>query len=63
VGDYVISACNVGATIAGTGEESYGAYFQRGNNYPFPNTGTITTLTGYFEPERLNDQRPDVSAF
>jgi hypothetical protein len=22
--------------IAGTGEESYGAYFQRGNNYPFP---------------------------
>ncbi|MDR0607323.1 MAG: hypothetical protein LBG52_03005 [Candidatus Peribacteria bacterium] len=45
MGDYVISACNVGASIAGTGKESYGAYFQRGNNYPFPTTGGVMTGT------------------
>ena len=43
VGDFVIAACNVGATVAGTGATSYGHYFQRGNNYGFPNTGTVTT--------------------
>jgi hypothetical protein len=35
LGDYTIAACNIGTTIAGTGEESYGAYFQWGNNYGF----------------------------
>jgi hypothetical protein len=40
---YTISACNIGATTAGTGETSYGSLFQRGNNYGFPSTGTITT--------------------
>jgi hypothetical protein len=35
IGDYTLAACNVGSSVAGTGEESYGAYFQWGNNYPF----------------------------
>jgi hypothetical protein len=38
IGDYLISACNVGSSVAGTGAESYGAYFQWGNNYPFTNS-------------------------
>lgn len=29
IGNYVVSACNVGATKAGTGEESYGNYYSR----------------------------------
>lgn len=33
-------ACNLGSSVAGTGVSSYGAYFQRGNNYAFPNAGT-----------------------
>ncbi|MDR0606967.1 MAG: hypothetical protein LBG52_01130 [Candidatus Peribacteria bacterium] len=43
VGTYTIAACNVGATQAGTGSASYGDQFQWGNNYPFPNTGSIPT--------------------
>jgi hypothetical protein len=38
IGNYTISACNVGATTAGTGTSSYGSLFQRGNNYPFSNS-------------------------
>ncbi|MDR0369317.1 MAG: hypothetical protein LBH96_01970 [Candidatus Peribacteria bacterium] len=40
---YTISACNVGTNIAGTGEESYGSYFQWGNNYPFSDTILFTS--------------------
>jgi len=29
IGDIKIAACNVGATEAGTGEDSYGYHFQR----------------------------------
>ncbi|MDD3144658.1 MAG: prepilin-type N-terminal cleavage/methylation domain-containing protein [Candidatus Gracilibacteria bacterium] len=35
VGSYTISACNIGATIAGTGLISYGEYFQWGRNKGF----------------------------
>jgi hypothetical protein len=45
IGAYTIAACNIGATVAGTGSASYGYYFQRGNNYGFANTGSITTST------------------
>ncbi len=41
VGKYTIQACNVGSTIAGTGPDSYGYHFQRGNNYGF--SGTVGT--------------------
>jgi hypothetical protein len=43
VGSYTIKACNVGASVAGTGVASYGSYFQRGNNFGFATTGTIPT--------------------
>ena len=29
----IIRACNEGATQVGVGPDSYGSYFQRGNNY------------------------------
>jgi hypothetical protein len=37
----MISACNVGTSLAGTGSASYGSYFQRGNNYGFATTGNV----------------------
>jgi surface protein len=51
---YKIAACNVGASVAGTGEASYGWYFQRGNNFGFWNgiaeqtdmAGKATFITG-----------------
>jgi hypothetical protein len=43
IGAYTIAKCNVGAGEAGTGSASYGYYFQRGNNYGFPNIGEVTT--------------------
>jgi surface protein len=42
VGSQKIAACNVGASTAGTGVASYGNYFQRGNNFGFVNTGTVS---------------------
>jgi hypothetical protein len=42
IGDYTISACNVGASKAGTGSASYGSFFQWGNNYRFASVGGIT---------------------
>ena len=36
IGDIRIASCNVGATVAGTGENSYGYHFQRGRNVGFP---------------------------
>jgi hypothetical protein len=33
IGDYTISACNVGTNVAGTGIASYGNLYQWGNNY------------------------------
>ena len=39
---YTLANKNVWASIAGTGIASYGYYFQRGNNYGFPNTGTVS---------------------
>ncbi|MDR2541172.1 MAG: hypothetical protein LBD11_05405 [Candidatus Peribacteria bacterium] len=45
IGNYTISACNVGTSIAGLGSASYGAMFQRGNNYGFPSVGTISTTS------------------
>ncbi|MDR0281780.1 MAG: hypothetical protein LBI53_00155 [Candidatus Peribacteria bacterium] len=41
VGNYTIQACNLGSIIAGTGSDSYGYRFQRGNNYGF--SGTVGT--------------------
>ena len=43
IGNFVVSACNLGSTVAGTGQDSYGHLFQRGNNYGFPSAGTVTT--------------------
>jgi hypothetical protein len=34
IGNYTLAACNIGANQAGTGEESYGDYYQRGINTP-----------------------------
>jgi hypothetical protein len=45
IGAYTIKACNVGASTAGIGIDSYGCYFQRGNNYGFANTGNILVNT------------------
>jgi hypothetical protein len=43
IGDYAIASCNVGASVAGTGAASYGNYFQRGNNFGFPASGSLST--------------------
>jgi hypothetical protein len=40
---FVLAACNVGAIQAGTGETSYGSWFQWGNNYGFENNATTIT--------------------
>lgn len=39
---FYVQPCNVGAEIVGTGPESYGSYFQRGNNYPMGDYKTMT---------------------
>ncbi len=39
------AACNVGATKAGTGVESYGSFFQWGRNLPFASTGSVKIIT------------------
>ena len=47
IGGITIAACNVGATAlyAGTNAAAnYGHFFQRGNNYGFPNAGTIASV-------------------
>jgi hypothetical protein len=41
----VWAACNVGATKAGAGVESYGSFFQWGRNTPFASTGSVKTIT------------------
>jgi hypothetical protein len=46
IGNYTLQACNLGATVVGTGSASYGYYFQRGNNYGFANAGSIATAAG-----------------
>ncbi|MDR2415226.1 MAG: hypothetical protein LBD75_01030 [Candidatus Peribacteria bacterium] len=38
VNTYTIMDKNLGATVAGTGSNSYGHHFQRGNNFGFANT-------------------------
>jgi hypothetical protein len=43
IGKYQLMACNLWTTVSWTGKESYGAHFQRGNNYPFPNKWNIKT--------------------
>ncbi|MDR0649951.1 MAG: hypothetical protein LBG59_00650 [Candidatus Peribacteria bacterium] len=43
---YTIMDKNLGASVAGTGKDSYGSYFQRGNNYGFASTGTISHSSG-----------------
>ncbi|GHV22464.1 hypothetical protein FACS189428_4580 [Clostridia bacterium] len=48
---FVIASCNVGASVAGTSTDSYGAYFQRGNNYAFPRTGSSTVSNTPVIPE------------
>jgi len=40
----VWAACNVGASKAGTGVESYGSLFQWGRNVPFSSTGSVSTI-------------------
>jgi hypothetical protein len=45
VGDYVVAACNVGASYAGTGASAYGNLFQWGRNQPFAAIGTVSTTT------------------
>jgi hypothetical protein len=57
VDSYTIAACNVGATLAGTSETSYGSLFQRGNNFGFSNDATNTA------PTPNSTTRPDVSAY
>jgi hypothetical protein len=46
VGPITIAACNVGATAVGTngaaGSASAGHFFQRGNNFGFPNNSSVT---------------------
>jgi hypothetical protein len=42
IGDYKLSACKVGANVAGTGSASYGEYFQWGNTYGFANSGEVS---------------------
>jgi hypothetical protein len=54
IGSYTIAACNLGASVAGTGEASYGNYYQRGNNYGFANSGSLTTTS---------DTKPDASGY
>lgn len=39
---YIIADRNVWATAAGTGQASYGSFFQRGNNYGFSTVGTVS---------------------
>jgi surface protein len=56
MGKYTISACNVGATTAGTAAASYGLLFQRGNNYGFPAAGAITPSEDLVE--NANDYGP-----
>ncbi len=51
-----IMACNLGATEVGNGENSYGYYYQRGNNYPMGDY-TIATYTPY------TSTKVDASAF
>jgi hypothetical protein len=53
IGNYTIQACNVGASVAGTGTASHGYYFQRGNNYGFSSTGSFS----------INPAPVDASAF
>lgn len=48
---FVIASCNVGASVAGTDTDSYGSYFQRGNNYAFPRVGSYTVSTTPVVPE------------
>ncbi|MDD3144849.1 MAG: type II secretion system protein [Candidatus Gracilibacteria bacterium] len=38
---YIMSSCNIGTNISGTGYLSYGDFFQWGNNFAFSNTGTL----------------------
>jgi hypothetical protein len=40
---YTLQACNLGASVAGTGSASFGTHFQRGNGYGFANNETLTT--------------------
>jgi surface protein len=56
VGDYTVAACNVGATIAGTGYslETSGKKFQRGNNYGWKDDEKPTTA----EVQPSNPTRP-----
>jgi hypothetical protein len=45
VGNFILQACNVGATFAGTGTLSYGKYYQRGNTSGWTSSETPVTLT------------------
>jgi hypothetical protein len=49
VGNYILAACNVGATTAGTTASSYGYHFQRGNNYGFNAQPGSTVVSGALE--------------
>ncbi|MDR3169924.1 MAG: hypothetical protein LBU27_09660 [Candidatus Peribacteria bacterium] len=60
VGSYTIAACNVGATVAGTGissDDTLGASFQWGNNFRFP------SFLNSDAPTPNSTTRPDVSAY
>jgi hypothetical protein len=54
---YIIAACNVGTSVAGTGETSYGSLFQRGNNFGFSNDATKAA------PIPNSTTRPDVADY
>ncbi|MDD2907973.1 MAG: type II secretion system protein [Candidatus Gracilibacteria bacterium] len=40
---YILSSCNIGTNISGTGILSYGDFFQWGNNFAFSGTGVISS--------------------
>ncbi|HOQ78918.1 MAG TPA: FISUMP domain-containing protein [Candidatus Absconditabacterales bacterium] len=51
---FVIMDRNLGALEAGTGPNSYGYYYQRGNNHGFSNTGNL---------DKMSNLKPDISAY
>ena len=51
---YIINEKNLWASIAGTGIESYGSYFQRGNNSPFPNQGAVSPFITTLQTNALS---------
>ena len=68
IGDYVLAACNVGASVAGTRSESYGDFYERGVNTPiakimdskyYDDVDEIPVIEGWvFQDWSINPQWP-----